>query len=77
MEFILWQVRRAAYGAAFVVLAILMVEGAWRGGKNPALKMRLDELKANAPKPTKAAIGTFLAVILLGVGGIGFDIGES
>ena len=72
VEFILLQVRLAAYCAAFVVLAILMVEGAWRGGKNPALKMRLDELKANAPKPTKAAIGTFLAVILLGVGGIGY-----
>ncbi|MDG1538031.1 MAG: twin-arginine translocase subunit TatC [Candidatus Poseidoniaceae archaeon] len=72
VEFILLQVRLAAYCAAFVVLAILMIEGAWRGGKNPALKMRLDELKANAPKPTKAAIGTFLAVILLGAGGIAY-----
>lgn len=72
VEFILLQVRLAAYCAAFVVLAILIVEGAWRGGKNPALKMRLDELKANAPKPTKAAIGTFLAVIVLGAGGIAY-----
>lgn len=72
VEFILLQVRLAAYCAAFVVLAILMVEGAWRGGKNPALKMRLDELKANAPKPTKAAIGTFLAVIVLGACGIAY-----
>lgn len=72
VEFILLQVRLAAYCAGFVVLAILMVEGAWRGGKNPALKMRLEELKANAPKPTKAAIGTFLAVIVLGAGGIAY-----
>jgi sec-independent protein translocase protein TatC len=72
VEFILLQVRLAAYCAAFVVLAILIVEGAWRGGKNPALKMRLDELKANAPKPTKGAIGTFLAVIVLGGGGIAY-----
>lgn len=72
VEFILLQVKLAAYCAAFAVVSIMMVEGAWRGSKNPALTMRLAELKASAPKPTRASVGTLIAIIVLGGLGISY-----
>ncbi len=70
VEFILLQVKLAAYCAAFSVLTILLTEGAWRGSKNPALKQRLDELKATAPRPSLAMLATLIGVLVLACLGI-------
>ena len=70
VEFILLQVKLAAYCAAFAVLTILLTEGAWRGSKNPALKQRLGELKATAPRPSLAMLVTLIGVLVLASLGI-------
>ena len=63
VEFILLQVKLAAYCAAFTVLTLLLSEGAWRGSKNPALKQRMLEIKASTPKPSMALARSARAVI--------------
>jgi sec-independent protein translocase protein TatC len=72
VEFILLQVRLAAYCGAFLVMSVLILEGAWRGSKNPALKMRMEELKASTPKPTLNTILAFISVILLAILGLAY-----
>ena len=72
VEFILLQVKLAAYGAGFCVLALLLSEGAWRGSKNPALRQRMDEIKASTPKPSLAMITTFLSVVMLASLGVAY-----
>ena len=72
VEFILLQVKLAAYGAAFTVLAVLLSEGAWRGSKNPAFKQRMLEIKASTPKPSLALMSTLIGVLALGLLGVAY-----
>ncbi|MDA7845717.1 twin-arginine translocase subunit TatC [Candidatus Poseidoniaceae archaeon] len=72
VEFILLQVKLAAYCAAFTVLTLLLSEGAWRGSKNPAFKQRMLEIKASTPKPSMALMSTLIGVLALGLLGVAY-----
>ncbi|MFL2949467.1 MAG: twin-arginine translocase subunit TatC [Candidatus Poseidoniaceae archaeon] len=72
VEFILLQVKLAAYCAAAAVTLLMLCEGAWRGSKNPALKERMQELKANAPRPSASLVFTALSSLMLALLGIAY-----
>lgn len=70
VEFILLQVKLAAYCGAFSVLVLLFGEGAWLGSKNPDLKQRMRELKATAPRPSATLVITIVASVALACLGV-------
>jgi len=70
VEFILLQVKLAAYCGAFSVLVLLFGEGAWLGSKNPDLKQRMRELKATAPRPSATLVITILSSVVLACLGV-------